>query len=180
LIEQDHVKPEIVWRAEGNVKSICKKTSRSRNWLVIAGKTALLGYILILFAGSVTSPTTAFYHDEKQMNGRITIGTWESDQQETSDEEIEVKATEFEQNDESNQTEEKRLEKENEAESNKILENGEKETEQTQQTDSTHTEETKTTNENNPESTITKEDIDHTKHEEEGEKVENKEDANVD
>lgn len=180
MIEQDRVKPEIVWKAEGNVKSIRKKTSKSRNWLVIAGKTAMLGYILILFAGSVTSPTTAYYRDEKQMNGSMTIGTWESDQQVTSDEAIEDKATELEQNHELNQTEEKSAVKENEAESNKIIEDGEKETDQNHQTDSTHTEETKAVHENNPESTIIKGNIDHTKHEEEGEKVENEEDDNMD
>ncbi|MGM7721642.1 hypothetical protein [Metabacillus sp. Hm71] len=128
------------------MKHIRKQTSTSQNWLL----TALVWYVLILFAGSVTNPTSAYYRDEKQMNGSITIGTWESNQQQTSDEE----STERKQNDESNQT----------AELNKVIE---KESEQKQVSESAK--------ENNPE-----EDIDPAKTEEEGEMVENEEADNMD
>ncbi|WP_156177726.1 hypothetical protein [Bacillus sp. SA1-12] len=155
------------------MKCIRKQTSRSRNWLFMA----LGWYVVILFAGSVTSPTTAYYRDEKQVNDRMTIGTWESDQQQKKAEEPieESLATEHEQN--HNQPEENSAAKENDTESNKLIEMDETETEIDQDTESTQTEATDAAKE---EPTIENEVIVPSKNEEEGEKVENEEAGNVD
>ncbi len=39
-------------------------------------------YLLIVSAGFLTTSTVAYYSDQKQANGSLTIGTWESEESE--------------------------------------------------------------------------------------------------
>lgn len=44
-------------------------------------KISIIGYLLIALAGYVTSNTTAYYSDHQRIDGSITIGTWESEEE---------------------------------------------------------------------------------------------------
>jgi hypothetical protein len=104
---------------------ITKFKSQNRSYFILL-KISLIGYLLIVLAGYVTSNTAAYYRDYQRIDGSITIGTWESEeegqqeQQQPSDETDRIEdGINSEQNLESKQSNEP-LEKSNEAVENDV------------------------------------------------------------
>jgi len=56
---------------------------------IVIIKIMLIWYLLIVSAGLLTTSTVAYYSNQKQANGSMTIGTWESEESEQQVEKME-------------------------------------------------------------------------------------------
>ncbi|WP_226528674.1 SipW-dependent-type signal peptide-containing protein [Metabacillus niabensis] len=52
-------------------------------------KIMLIWYLLLVSAGFLSTSTVAYYSDQKQAHGSLTIGTWKSEESEQQKEETE-------------------------------------------------------------------------------------------
>lgn len=56
---------------------------------IVIIKLMFIWYLMIVSAGILTTSTVAYYSDQRQANGSLTIGTWESEESEHQKEETE-------------------------------------------------------------------------------------------